>query len=357
METIVHVIDSLGNGGAETILKGVVPSLTNYRHVIVYLHETEDNQCILEGYSKVCLNFKGKAAFFKAVYQLRRIVKKYNAALVHSHLYWSTIISRFALPDKVKLISTYHSLLYDERNKAQYSLKMLWLDKLTYKSKYYTLFVSNEVKRLVSKKIGIENNCSVLYNYVEDAFFVQPVTKSNGLNEKKIKVAAVGSLRLEKNYHFILEAFSKLNPREVELHIYGSGKENQVLLKQKKELKIKNVLFKGHINQPERVLCNYNLFLSGSKFEGFGIAVAEALALGLPCLLSDIPAHREVAGNDALYFDPTDSHSLTRELSAILKYPISILKKGKRNRERVKKFVKTSYLTQLDSLYQKQIHM
>jgi glycosyltransferase involved in cell wall biosynthesis len=43
-----------------------------------------------------------------------------------------------------------------------------------------------------------------------------------------------------------------------------------------------------------------------SLAEGFGLPIIEALAVGTPVIASDLPAHREVAGNLAIYRDPTD---------------------------------------------------
>ena len=40
--------------------------------------------------------------------------------------------------------------------------------------------------------------------------------------------------------------------------------------------------------------------------EGFGLPVIEALAVGTPVIASDLPAHREIAGDLAIYRDPTD---------------------------------------------------
>jgi glycosyltransferase involved in cell wall biosynthesis len=46
-----------------------------------------------------------------------------------------------------------------------------------------------------------------------------------------------------------------------------------------------------------------------SLAEGYGLAVAEALALGVPTLCSDLPALREVGGGVPDYLDPRDEHS------------------------------------------------
>ncbi len=51
--------------------------------------------------------------------------------------------------------------------------------------------------------------------------------------------------------------------------------------------------------------------------EGFGLPVLEALACGLPCVLSDTPGHREIAGDAAAYFPDGDPEGLAGALSGI----------------------------------------
>lgn len=50
--------------------------------------------------------------------------------------------------------------------------------------------------------------------------------------------------------------------------------------------------------------------LCPSVYEGYGLPLAEALARGLPAIATDIPAHRELAGDAALYFEPGDARAL-----------------------------------------------
>ncbi len=52
--------------------------------------------------------------------------------------------------------------------------------------------------------------------------------------------------------------------------------------------------------------------------EGFGLPVLEALSCATPCLLSDTPGHREIAGSAATYFADGDPASLATQLSAAL---------------------------------------
>ena len=51
-------------------------------------------------------------------------------------------------------------------------------------------------------------------------------------------------------------------------------------------------------------LLRHGALISASLTEGYGVPIAEAQALGVPVLCSNIPIFKEVAGNAALYFDP-----------------------------------------------------
>ncbi|MFB0872455.1 MULTISPECIES: glycosyltransferase family 4 protein [unclassified Sphingobium] len=54
-----------------------------------------------------------------------------------------------------------------------------------------------------------------------------------------------------------------------------------------------------------------------SLAEGFGLPVAEAMALGTPVMASDLPALREVAGDAALFVDPFDENAISRGIGAL----------------------------------------
>src|SRR5262249_17158121 len=77
-----------------------------------------------------------------------------------------------------------------------------------------------------------------------------------------------------------------------------------------------------HHLAPERMPYAYracDLFLGPARpEEGFGLPVLEALSCGAPCLLSDTPGHREIAGDAAVYFSDGDPESLARALPSAL---------------------------------------
>jgi glycosyltransferase involved in cell wall biosynthesis len=77
-----------------------------------------------------------------------------------------------------------------------------------------------------------------------------------------------------------------------------------------------------HRLSPERMPFAYrtsDVFLGPSRAEeGFGLPVLEALASGLPCLLSDTAGHREIAGDAARYFRDGDPNAVADALPALI---------------------------------------
>ncbi len=77
-----------------------------------------------------------------------------------------------------------------------------------------------------------------------------------------------------------------------------------------------------HRLAPERMPFAYrasDVFIGASRVEeGFGLPSLEALACGVPTLLSDTPGHREIAGDAAWYFRDGDPESLAQELPRLL---------------------------------------
>ncbi len=66
--------------------------------------------------------------------------------------------------------------------------------------------------------------------------------------------------------------------------------------------------------QYAEALADNSLFVSASLDEGYGLPVAEAQALGVPAVISDLPIFHEVAGEGALYFDPSSPADFAKKV-------------------------------------------
>jgi glycosyltransferase involved in cell wall biosynthesis len=80
------------------------------------------------------------------------------------------------------------------------------------------------------------------------------------------------------------------------------------------------VRFLGHRKDVPEVLAAGDVFVFPSLYEGFGGALLEAMALGLPIVASDIPAVREVVddGANAILVPPGDAPALASAIDGLL---------------------------------------
>lgn len=146
-----------------------------------------------------------------------------------------------------------------------------------------------------------------------------------------------------KNIRLIIDAFQELQKTEPDLLLLLAGKKDffyDELEKYVKENKITNVHFLGFISNGEKRWCfqNADAYVSASLSEGFNISLIEAMYEGCPAIISNATCHPEVAGDAALYFDPTSVEHLVTSLRHVLDSPSereALITKGY---ERVKQF-------------------
>ncbi|MDD4892787.1 MAG: glycosyltransferase family 1 protein [Candidatus Rickettsiella isopodorum] len=134
----------------------------------------------------------------------------------------------------------------------------------------------------------------------------------------------VGSLSPRKNIPCLIKAFEILNktnnvPRQLVLAGGKSWKEKEILRLIRISPQSKNINLTGFITDDDLPLI-YNqaeLFIYPSLYEGFGLPILEAMACGCPVVSSNSSSLPEVAGDAALYFDPTNEHELVNKLCAV----------------------------------------
>lgn len=86
------------------------------------------------------------------------------------------------------------------------------------------------------------------------------------------------------------------------------------------------IIFTGYISDEEKyvLLKNAKAFVFLSIYEGFGIPPLEALKLGTPCLLSDIPVFHELFEGNAFYVPYDNVETIAQRMNDILNHPPQI---------------------------------
>lgn len=165
----------------------------------------------------------------------------------------------------------------------------------------------------------------VIPNPVESPVFTRPGPSSKPAGAG-YSLAAMGRLVPQKGFDLLLRAFSKIAGRQPGwmLMIYGEGPQREELQMLAERLNVSGrVCFQGAVTNPFDRLREADLFAFSSRYEGFGMALAEAMACGLPVVSFDCPEGpgQIIRHNvDGLLVPPQDVDALADALEYLISH-------------------------------------
>jgi len=151
---------------------------------------------------------------------------------------------------------------------------------------------------------------------------VRPVIASLGIREPY--VIAVGTVEPRKGYPVLLQAVERAaeNIPDLQLVIVGAtGWLAEPIERALEEAQQRGRVFRLRRISDQTLAALYSAaaaFVTASFYEGFNFPLLEALACGAPAIATDIPVHREVAGNAALFVRSGDVDSLAEAMISLL---------------------------------------
>lgn len=301
------------------MLVKVVGELPQYNNIVVTLVDNDHFGKELKCDKYICLRLKTiQLLFFPFIaLKLRKIIRENKADLVHSHLFWPTIIARLATPKKVPLLTTIHAFVSKLVDYKKWYFRIM--DRVTFR--WRKSIIIAVAKGAMDEYVFFQRKqpykSHVLYTFVDTRTFSgAPVHHEKTAGP--FKLIAVGALRIQKNYSYLIRAFKLLPKEKFQLDIYGTGDQEQ-LLKDELSAADVSVTLKGQVSNIHEIICNYDLFVMSSGYEGFSLAVLEAMAMNMPLLLSDIPSFREQCDDTAVYFNLEDEADFANKLQELAK--------------------------------------
>jgi glycosyltransferase involved in cell wall biosynthesis len=337
-------------GGAENLLCNVINGIDKYYpHIDQYLFTLDEGDAYLDeleclkGVYNLDLNFKTILAKRK---KAKAIFTELGIDVIHTHLYQASLFSRFFKNKNSKLISTVHTGYHDPKS-LEYSKKRLVLDKVTYKSEYHTIFISESARDQYFKGFKLSKNYHVVHNFasIEEKYNYQ-LDASNGL-----KILSIGTLKAQKNFEFLINVIGKYGD-SVKLDIYGDGQLKSKLNSIITSKSFNNIKLMGNHKIKAKLFSNYDAFIMSSHYEGMSIALLEALACGMPLVLSDIPSFKVVANNIAKFFDLENAQSLNEILDNLIAEKSQLIELSESSFNRSADFTLSNHLSKLMSIYQ-----
>ena len=222
----------------------------------------------------------------------------------------------------------------------------LFRKKDLYKLANWTKYSATNAQRIFTISLASKND--IIREYKLPSYKVvvtyhgvkQVSSKSN--MDKKNYILFVGTLQPRKNIVRLIEAFSKLKNKSVDLLIVGKkGWLYEEILKAPEKFQVNDrVNFMDFVKDEDMpsLYKNAVCLVLPSLYEGFGLPVLEAMKYGCPVILSNVSSLPEAGGDAALYFNPESSADIAAKINKVISdrnLREQMIKKGY---EQVKKF-------------------
>lgn len=238
----------------------------------------------------------------KVIFQLRQLIQKEQIQIVHSHNIVGDFYTWLACLglSSVKQVRSVHS-------KGNQSPFHKWITRFLLNRHDYNIAVSHSFRKEVIENYNLTktDNFYMVYNGV-DFDRLKPSSSSVkaelGINAETPLLGMVGNFVSPKDQITVCRALKIVRDKNISFHCVFVGKDNgadlhflQDCIDFCKDNYLEDrVHFLGLRSDVQDVLNDMDIFVFSSYSDTFGIALVEAMALGTPCISSDIPPLREI---------------------------------------------------------------
>jgi glycosyltransferase involved in cell wall biosynthesis len=214
---------------------------------------------------------------------------------------------------------------YEERWKYLDKLIFSWLSPIIWKNAKFVIVNSKKLK-----KLALLSSPKQRFYLIHNGINTKKFEHKSYRFSNKVKVLAVGRFVKRKGFIYLIEALKGL--KNISLTFVGEGPLLEQLKHQSHDLE---VTFLGNIRHDKMasVYKDYDIFVLPSLNEGMSNAVLEAMACGLPLILTDVGGSFELINGNGFIIPTKDSKAIRKKIEEFLEHKTLIKKMGTRSRE------------------------
>jgi len=326
--SVLHVIDTAGPGGAETVFLQISTRLDPARFqptAVIGGTGWLAEQLQERGLPPRIVPAKGS---FNARYlsMLLRLARQHRSDVIVAHLYGSSVYASLAgALLSIPVVSIFHGQSDVSDAERFSSLKAAIIRRASHK----IIFVSERLQDELQPRLRLTAaQCAVIPNGIDTKVFRpsrdRSVRAELGVSDDTALIGAIGNVRKPKAYDVLLRAARTLSDRSHQFHLVIAGDCANALGRQLKQLKRdlgieRQVTFLGLRADVCRLLNNLDAFVLSSLTEGFSIACIEAMASGVPVVATRSGGPEQILEGEVGLLVPTnDPEALALAIERII---------------------------------------
>ena len=352
MKKVEIFIPSLVTAGAEKVVTDLacnidktdidlsVVIISNSTHTAFY------NMLESAGVNIVDLSGGGEAERVRKVY---RYLKETKPDVIHAHV---AALQYLVLPTMLaKIPKKFYTVHGDAKKLATDPLRRTLYSFAFHHLHFIPVAISRYVQDTFSETYHMPKSMIPVINNGVDLSRFKPVEeKWDGFN-----IIAVGRLEEIKNYPLLIDAFKILNDKysNVRLTILGSGSMRGELEEQINKLSLGDkVKLVESVANPQDYVAKADLYMSTSITEGFSLTTVEALACGVPAVVTDSGGVSDIIepGKNG-YICKHDAAELAGKAAALIENPDIFEEMKRKTVESAKKFDISNFAEKYKRLY------
>ncbi len=302
--------------------------------IFIYLsgYGVEKNLIEEAGYEVFYLsNFKRvNSSRFSILFRLVKILKKHNVDILHCHAHKSMVYGTIAavLAKTPVVMAHVHGL-----GRSRYLRRKL-TNFLLFRKIDRIICVANSVREdvlennwlLPGEKISVLENSVDYERFADVSISKEDAKRILGLPSDAFVFGTIGRLAPTKGLPYLIEAFPevKKHKRSAHLVLLGDGRSRVELEKQVASTPCcDSIHFFGHRENIEQLLRGMDVFVLSSIAEGMPRAILEAMAAGVPCIVTYVVGIPEIINNEnmGILVPPKDSEALAQAMIRITTMP------------------------------------
>lgn len=315
---VLHVLSRLDIGGAETMVMNLYRHIDRNKVQFDFIVSSEeqgsfsDEVRALGGriYAVPKFGLKNVLRFYKVWHTFFKEHREYK--IIHGHVR-STAAIYLTIAKKYGLVTIAHSHSTSSGKGFSALVKNILQYPIRYVADYLFACSDSSGVWLYGKKACQKRNFMVLNNAIDADVFRFYEAKRNTVRnalqlEDRFVVGHTGSFKPVKNHQFLIEVFREIHKKcgKAVLLLVGDGELRPVIEEKVREAGLEDhVIFTGLSADVPGFMQAMDVFLFPSLWEGLPLAVVEAQASGLPCILSDTVS-KEVSVTELTVFLPLE---------------------------------------------------